>query len=82
MARVESIGQPFTFNGDISIRVKNSRVGQYCKRITFDGVFFLAPLAVASLRQIKYTAKSAFYKVLINGFQSTTKSNPRQIAEN
>ena len=28
----------------------------------FDGVFFLAPLAVASLRQIKYIAKCAFIK--------------------
>ena len=55
---------------------------RYCKRITFDGVFFLAPLAVASLRHIKYTAKSAIYKDFINGFQSTTESNPRQIAEN
>ena len=42
----------------------------YCKYITFGGVFFLAPFAVESLRQIKYT-----YKDLIRGFQSTTKSN-------
>ena len=33
----------------------------YGKRITF--VFFLAPLAVESLRFIKYTAKYAFIKV-------------------
>ena len=31
--------------------------GKYSKRITFGGVFFLAPLAVESLRQIKYTPK-------------------------
>ena len=32
----------------------------YCKRITFDDVFFLAPLSVESLRQIKYIGKCAF----------------------
>ena len=32
----------------------------YCKRITFGDVFFLAPLAVDSTRQIKYTANCAF----------------------
>ena len=35
----------------------------YCKGITFGDVFFLAPLAVESLRQIKYTAICAFIKV-------------------
>ena len=31
----------------------------YCKCITFGDVFFLAPLAVVSIRQIKYIAKCA-----------------------
>ena len=30
---------------------------EYCKRITFADVLFFGPLAVESLRQIKYTAK-------------------------
>ena len=33
------------------------------KIITFGDIFFLEPLAVESLRQIKYTAKCAFVKV-------------------
>ena len=37
--------------------------GNYCKCITFGDVFFLAPLAVVSIRQIKYIAKCAFIKV-------------------
>ena len=49
---------------------------RYCN-ITFGNVFFLAPLAVESLHQIKYTAKCAFIKVWISGYKSTTKSNPR-----
>ena len=48
----------------------------YCKRITFGDVFFLAPLAVESFRQIKYTAKCTFMKVWISGYKSTSKSNP------
>ena len=36
---------------------------EYCKCITFGDVFFLAPLAVVSIRQIKYIAKYAFIKV-------------------
>ena len=32
---------------------------KYCKCITFGDVFFLAPLAVVSIRQIKYIAKCA-----------------------
>ena len=32
----------------------------YCKCITFSDLFFLAPLAVVSIRQIKYIAKCAF----------------------
>ena len=35
----------------------------YCKHITFGDVIFLAPLAVASLCEIKYIAKCAFIKV-------------------
>ena len=31
--------------------------GDYCKCITFGDVFFLAPLAVVSIRQIMYNAK-------------------------
>ena len=31
----------------------------YCKCITFSDVFFLAPLAVVSIRQIKFIAKCA-----------------------
>ena len=37
---------------------------KYCKRITFGGVFFLAPLAITSLSQIKYIAKCEFKKTL------------------
>ena len=36
--------------------------GNYYNRITFGDVFFLVPLAVESLPQIKYTAKCAFIK--------------------
>ena len=49
----------------------------YCKHITFGGVFFLVPLAIAYLRSIKLIAKCAFKKDLKSGFQSTTESNPR-----
>ena len=35
----------------------------YCKCITFGDVFFLAPLAVVSIRQIKYIAKCASISV-------------------
>ena len=35
------------------------RKTKYCKCITFGDVFFLAPLAVVSIRQIKYIAKCA-----------------------
>ena len=55
---------------------------QYCKCITFGDVFFLAPLAVESLRQIKYTTKCAIINVWISGHKLTTKSNSRLIAEN
>ena len=41
----------------------NVSMYMYCKCITFGEVFFLAPLAVVSLRQIKYIAKYAFIKV-------------------
>ena len=53
----------------------------YCKRITFGDGFFLAPLAVVSLRQIKYIAECAFAKVEKNlsGFEFNAKSNPRQL---
>ena len=40
--------------------------GKYCKRIIFGDVFILAPLAFASIRQIKYIAKCAFIKVSLN----------------
>ena len=36
--------------------------------ITFGDVFFLAPLAVESFHEIKYTAKCAFMTVWINGY--------------
>ena len=56
----------------------------YCKRMTFGDGFFLAPLAVVSLRQIKYIAECAFAKVEKNlsGFEFNAKSNPRQLIEN
>ena len=38
---------------------------KYCKCITFGDVFFLAPLVVVSIRQIKQIAKCAFIKVHI-----------------
>ena len=40
---------------EIKLWFKNN----YCKCITFGDVFFLAPLAVVSIRQIKYIAKCA-----------------------
>ena len=35
-------------------------LNSYCKCITFGNEFFLVPLAVELLRQLKYTAKCAF----------------------
>ena len=37
-------------------------LADYCKCITFGDVFFLAPLAVVSIRQIKYIAKCPLKK--------------------
>ena len=45
----------------------------YCKHITFGVVFFVGLFAVESLTSL---LKCEFID-LINGFQSTTKSNPR-----
>ena len=39
----------------IKIKWRNVTPIQYCKRVTFCDVSFLAPLAVESLRQIQYT---------------------------
>ena len=55
---------------------KQTESTNYCKCITFGDVLFLAPLAVESLRQIKYTAKCAFIKVWISGCKSINKSIP------
>ena len=56
--------------------VRTINQSEYCKRITFGDVFFLAPLVVESPRKIKYTTKCALIKVRISDYKSTTKSNP------
>ena len=45
----------------LSLPLQHIRVSHldYCKCMTFGDVFFLAPLAVVSIRQIKYIAKCA-----------------------
>ena len=52
-------------------------LNSYCKCITFGNEFFLVPLAVELLRQLKYTAKCAFIKIQIN-HQIKSMLNSRQ----
>ena len=47
-----------------------------CKCISFGDAFFLAPLAVVSIRQIKYFAKCAFKKRIKRQLKSTPKTPP------
>ena len=55
---------------------KQTESTNYSKCITFGDVLFLAPLAVESLHQIKYTAICAFLEVWISGSKSNNKSIP------